>query len=204
MKKIISIVVMLIMVLGLSFSMTSCTDNSSDNGGQVISDGGSGGGVISPEEARDAGDWTLPIVANPNPELGIEAEVKLQELIDNPDVKLILVDFWATWCEPCKEEMPYLEEIYQEYKDQGLECLVITIDSSKALESQILKDVEHLAVTYPIPWDLDSAVKNSYGIQAIPVTYLIDKNGKIRYEHSGFTMALMDHLWEAVEELINE
>ncbi len=204
MKKIVSIVVMFLMVIGLSSFMTGCNDNTSDNGGQVIKDGGSGGGIISPEEARDAGDWTLPIVANPNPDLDIVEEVALQALIDNPDVKLILVDFWATWCEPCKEEMPHLEEIYQEYKDQGLECLVITIDSTKALEPQILKDVEFLNVSYPIPWDLDSKVKNFYGIQAIPVTYLIDKNGKIRYEHTGFTLALMDHLWEAVEELINE
>ncbi len=193
------------MVLGLSTALIGCGDTkTSDNGGQVIDNGGTGGGVISPSEARDVGDWTLPIVANPNPDLGINEEVNIQELLQNPDVKLVLVDFWATWCEPCKAEMPYLEELYTEYKDKGLECLVITIDSSKKLEDQILKDVEHLGVTYPIPWDLNSEVKNSYGIQAIPVTYLVDKNGKIRYEHSGFTEELIDHLWEAVGELIEE
>jgi len=204
MKKCISAILIFMMVIGFSSFMAGCNNNPPNNNDQVIKHGGSGGGIISPEQARDAGDWVLPIVANPNPDLGIVEEVALQALLDNPDVKLVLVDFWATWCEPCKKEMPYLEEIYQEYKDKGLECLVITIDSSKKLEPQILKDVEHLDVTYPIPWDLESSVKSFYGIQAIPVTYLIDKNGKIRYEHTGFTLALMDHLWEAIEELINE
>jgi hypothetical protein len=77
----------------------------------------------------------------------------------------------------------------------------------KALKSapkKIKQDIEFLGVTYPIPWDLKSTVKSAYGIQAIPATYLIDKNGKIRYEHTGFTLELMDELYEAIGELIKE
>jgi len=159
--------------------------------------------LIPINQAKYAGDWELPVVVNSG-DFGIQDKVKLSEVLANPDVKAVIIDFWATWCEPCKQEMPYLEKIYQDFKDKGLAMLVITVDSSPDLEDTIKKDVSKLGVTYPIPWDIESKVKSFYDIGGIPVTYLIDKNGKIRYEHTGFTEELIEDLRLAVEELISK
>lgn len=175
--------------------------------------------LIPPDKATNyAGDWELPVVMNGG-DFGIGEKVKLSDLLAREDVKLVLVDFWATWCEPCKEEMPYLQEIYAANKDKGLVPLVITIDANAGLEPAIKKAVEKMkwrkagpghkagdpiTITYPIPWDLKSDVKNAYGIGAIPVTFLVDKKGIIRYQHSSFTEELIDDLKAAVDKLLAE
>lgn len=174
--------------------------------------------LIPAAEAEDAGDWEFPVVVNSG-EFGIGDTVKLSDVVKNPEVKAVLLDYWATWCEPCKEEMPYLQQIYLRNKDKGLCPLVITIDSSESLKPHIIKAVTDMKwkkdfgefkggdpanVTYTIPWDLKNSSKNIYGITSIPVTYLIDKNNKIRYKHSGFTEELMEDLEAAVDELLAE
>jgi thiol-disulfide isomerase/thioredoxin len=174
--------------------------------------------VIPANEAKDAGDWEFPVVANSG-EFGIGDTVKLSDVVKNPDVKLVLVDYWATWCEPCKEEMPYLQDIYLANKSKGLCPLVITIDGNEGLKPTIVKAVTNMKwkndteghkggepanITYTIPWDLKSSSKAMYGIAAIPVTYLIDKNNKIRYMHSGFSEELMEDLKAAIDELLAE
>lgn len=193
-------VLILGLIATLSLGLISCGDGG--NGDGNLNNGGTSL-LIPVENARDAGDWELPIVANAG-DFSIQDKVRLSEVLSNPDVKCVIVDFWATWCEPCKQEMPYLQKIYEDFKDNGLAMLVITIDSSPELEEEIKKDVVKLGVTYPIPWDIESEVKSFYGIQGIPVTYLIDKEGKIRYEHSGFTEELVEDLRLAVEELISQ
>lgn len=211
MKKF-TLVLLVCLITIVSLNLSGCgkggetTPPTNNNQGETPTTGGESL-LIPADKARDAGDWELPIVANPG-DFGIQDKVKLSELLANPDVKAVVIDFWATWCEPCKEEMPYLEKVYKEYKDKGLAMLVITVDSSPQLEGDIKKDVEKLGVTYPIPWDMESKVKSFYGIGAIPVTYLIDKNGKIRVEHSGFSLPegeeFIEGLKEAFEELISE
>ncbi len=196
----------LVLIVGLiailSFSCAGC--GGGNNGKTPPPANNTGKSLLIPvNKARDAGDWELPIVVNSG-DFGIQDKVKLSEVLANPDVKAVIIDFWATWCEPCKQEMPYLEKIYQDFKDKGLAMLVITVDSSPDLEDAIKKDVSKLGVTYPIPWDIESKVKSFYGIGGIPVTYLIDKNGKIRYEHTGFTEELIEDLRLAVEELISK
>jgi len=168
-----------------------------------------GGCGNSPKKEKVGGTWEVPIVINAG-DFGIADKVKIDELVANPDVKGVLVDFWATWCEPCKAEMPYLQDIYNEYRDQGLAMVVITIDNSESLEEQIKKDVMEMKredgspanITYPIGWDLKQEIKSFYGITSIPVTMLINKENKVVYEHSGFTEDLIEELKEAVHELI--
>jgi thiol-disulfide isomerase/thioredoxin len=201
MRKITTLLILALLVFGFCFSTLSCGTKKPVDG-ETPGDGTTGKAHIIPiEQAKDVGTWELPIVANPG-DYGIQDKVKIDDLIKRSDVKLVIVDFWATWCEPCKAEMPHLQKIYAKYKDQGLAALVITIDSNKQLEPMILKNVAKLGVTYPIPWDLKSEVKAFYGINSIPVTYLIDKNGKIRYEHSGFTLEDVANLEESVKELL--
>jgi thiol-disulfide isomerase/thioredoxin len=200
-KKSLLFFVSLCLLIALSTSFTAC-----GGGGDKEGNGKTESHLISKEKAQDVGDWVLPIVENPGDFDQVD-QLDIKALLAREDVKVVLIDFWATWCEPCKAAMPHLEEIYQDYKDKGLAAAVITIDvKNSTLERMIKADVEHLGVSYPIPWDFESKVKNSYGIGAIPVTYLVDKEGKIRYEHSGFTSKEIDMppLIEALEELLNE
>jgi thiol-disulfide isomerase/thioredoxin len=185
-KKGLLLFVSLCLMIAFATSFTAC----------------GGGG----SKAQEVGDWVLEIVDNPG-DFDLVDEVDIQALLAREDVKVVLIDFWATWCEPCKAAMPHLDQIYRDYKDKGLAAVVITVDvKNPTLERMIKEDVAHLGVTYPIAWDFESKVKNSYGIGAIPVTYLVDKNGIIRYEHSGFTSKEIDMppLIEALEELLNE
>jgi thiol-disulfide isomerase/thioredoxin len=200
----------------ISSNLIACgkkpVDGTGDNNGTKKS------ALVPAAEAEDAGDWEFPVVVNKG-EFGIGDTVKLSEVLKNPDVKAVLLDYWATWCEPCKEEMPYLQEMYLKYKEKGLCPLVVTIDSSASLEPHIIKAVTNMKwkkdtgthkggdaanITYTIPWDLKNTSKNIYGITSIPVTILIDKNNKIRYQHSGFTEELIEDLEAAVEELLAE
>ena len=199
MKKFVTLFILSLIICGLCFSTLSCGPKEPIDNGDTTGKAH----IIPIEKARDAGSWELPIVANPG-DYGIQDKVKIDEFVKRSDVKLVMVDFWATWCEPCKQEMPHLQKIYDKYKDQGLAVLVITIDSNKQLEPLILKDVAKLGVTYPIPWDMKSEVKAFYGINSIPVTYLIDKNGKIRYEHSGFTLEDVANLEASAKELLSQ
>jgi thiol-disulfide isomerase/thioredoxin len=78
--------------------------------------------TIPKDQARDIGDWTLEVVVNRGA-FGIRDQVNIQELIRRKDVNLVLIVFWATWCDPAKASMPHLEKIYQDYKDKGLTLL---------------------------------------------------------------------------------
>jgi len=89
--------------------------------------------------------------------------------------KVVLVNFWATWCPPCREEMPLFERVYRKYKDKGFEILAISTDSSV---DPIKKFVKEFKVSFPVLLD-DGKVSNLYSIQGLPTSFLIDREGKV-------------------------
>lgn len=96
--------------------------------------------------------------------------------------KVLLLDFWATWCGPCRREMPNVKRVYKKYKDKGFEIVGISLDRSR---SDLDKYIASNEITWPQFfdgkfWQNDVAVK--YRVQSIPATYLIGKQGKIRYK----------------------
>lgn len=88
--------------------------------------------------------------------------------------KLVLLNFWATWCVPCREEMPSMERLYQRYKRQGFVILGVNVKDNKKSAISFLKE---LNITFPIALDAQGEVGLLYGAWGLPVTYLIDPKG---------------------------
>jgi peroxiredoxin len=106
--------------------------------------------------------------------------VKLSEAIK--DKKLVMVNFWATWCGPCRVEMPSFEKLYNEEKNNGFTILAIAEDKDRAKVDQYLQGKP---VSFPILLDLDHALANQFKIESFPTTVLIDGSGKIQEVHQG-------------------
>lgn len=97
--------------------------------------------------------------------------------------KTVLVNFWATWCIPCRKEFPELDAIYKELKDQGLVILGVTADTDKKI---IRKFLSKTPVSFPILIDASSEMHEAVNIEVMPSTILLDKNGKVAKTYLGF------------------
>jgi len=99
--------------------------------------------------------------------------------------KVVLLNFWGTWCEPCKEETPALEAAYQKLKDEGFVIIGVDLFNTERSRNYGVQEVRQFAnqygVTYPIVLDEDGGVGQAYAIHPIPTSYFIDQQGKVRY-----------------------
>jgi len=99
--------------------------------------------------------------------------------------KLTVIDFWATWCKPCTKAMPKLNDIYHNYKDQGLNMIGISCDGPRSI-SKVNMVSQSLRIDYPILKDIDCEVMNTYQFQAFPTLIILDDEQNIVYVHEGF------------------
>jgi len=100
---------------------------------------------------------------------------------------VVLIDFWATYCDPCLASMPHLEQIYEKYKSKGLVVLGISIDGPDSI-AQVRAEVEKLGVTFPILLDQETRVVALYNPKtSAPYSVLIGRNGHIRAKREGYT-----------------
>ncbi|KMY52523.1 thiol-disulfide oxidoreductase [Bacillus sp. FJAT-27231] len=91
--------------------------------------------------------------------------------------KGVFLNFWGTWCEPCKKEMPHMEKMSKEYKDLGVEILAVNVGDS---ELQAKKFAMQYNLTFPIAIDTSREVQNAYGIQPLPATFMINPEGEVQ------------------------
>jgi len=103
--------------------------------------------------------------------------------------KTAVIAFWASWCGPCRMEMPMLARFYrQAHKlDSGFEFLAISIDET---EEPARGAANTLKIPFPVLLDADSRIAGAYGVDSIPMLFVIDKAGNVRYSHIGFEMGL--------------
>lgn len=97
--------------------------------------------------------------------------------------KVVLVDFWASWCAPCREEMPVLERLHNTYKDQGLVIVGVSQDRNVGNIRTFLRQTP---VSFPIVHDAAHAVAGRYAPPRMPSSYIIDRRGVVRFVHAGY------------------
>ncbi|MBI2758925.1 MAG: TlpA family protein disulfide reductase [Chloroflexi bacterium] len=127
-----------------------------------------------------------PLSISPSPREGFLApDFTLDTLDGNKTTlsglrgKIVVVNLWATWCLPCRQETPALEKAYEQYKDSGVVILGVDL-TNQDLVSDVESFVQEFKLTYPILLDRDGSVSNLYQIKGIPTTFFINREGIIR------------------------
>lgn len=115
--------------------------------------------------------------------------------------KVVLVDFWATWCPPCAQSIPFLNSLSNELKDKGFEIIAVNVDEEVAVVKPFLANHP---VDYPIVTDPKGECPAVYDVQAMPSSYFIDKTGKLRFIHKGFREGDQTEIRKQVMELLGE
>jgi len=120
-------------------------------------------------------------IGEPFPDLAAcKLEGNLPEL---PRDRVILMDFWASWCGPCARSFPTMEELHKKYSSRGLVVIAVNVDEKKADMENFLKAHR---VTFSVVRDARQKLVEKTGISTMPSSFLIDKDGKVAFAHSGF------------------
>jgi len=115
--------------------------------------------------------------------------------------KVVLLDFWATWCGPCRESIPHLIHLYNRYRGNGFELIGMDVDKGDV--DTVRRFVKSMDIPYPVVVAPDD-VARSYRVSGIPETVLIDKEGTIRERMVGFSSTIVQELTKKVAELTSE
>ena len=129
---------------------------------------------------QDPAAYIPPQFPRPAPQFSVESLTGESVDLANYEGKLVLLDFWATWCKPCVEAMPELQRLHDSYSEKGLIVLGVSIDEGKDRIKKIRKFVDKVGVSYPILSDAKSTPAwHTFKVKAIPALFLIDQDNKI-------------------------
>jgi peroxiredoxin len=115
--------------------------------------------------------------------------------------EVVMINFWASWCGPCRQEMPLLDELYAQYQPMGFTILGVNVEEDSTKAKQMLGDAP---VNFPVLFDNDSEVSKLYNVVAMPSTVLVDRSGNVRYLHQGYKPGYEEAYQQQVRALIRE
>jgi len=148
-----------------------------------------GGAARARVAGRDAPDFTLPTLTGPNLRL---AEQK---------GRVVMLNFWASWCGPCRREMPELEKLYGRYRASGFQLLAISVDEDPANAAGASS---RMGVHFPVLLDGQRKVSRQYELDTMPSTVIIDRDGRMRYRHQGYHEGAEELYERQIRELLKE
>ena len=134
-----------------------------------------------------APDFTLRTLNGPN--------TRLQEQRG----RVVMINFWATWCGPCRQEMPHLNRLYDKYRSAGFVLLGVNVDDDARNAADVALK---LGIKFPVLLDTDKAVSHLYDLSTMPSTVLIDRDGRVRYIHKGYLSGYEDVYDKQIRELL--
>lgn len=148
-----------------------------------------------------AGSSTTKLKGQPAPDFVLRT-------LDNANLRLsehmgevVMLNFWATWCGPCRQEMPLLDELYNKYRRAGLVLLSVNLDDTADRAAEM---ASALRITYPVLLDARKEVSRAYEVGTLPVTVLIDREGVVRYVSEGYKPGYEKSYADELRKLLNE
>lgn len=115
--------------------------------------------------------------------------------------QVVMLNFWASWCAPCRQEMPLLEDLYKKYKPLGFTLLGVNVEQDSSKASTLLRNIK---VSFPILFDNENKVSKQYNVSAMPTTVIIDRDGNLRYLHQGYKPGYELEYQKQIKALIRE
>jgi len=128
---------------------------------------------------------------------GIDGNVRL----DNLKGKVVYLDFWASWCQPCKNSFPWMHHMKEIYADQGFEIIAVNLDKDRKLANEFLKVVD---VNFIVAFDESGASASEYKLKGMPGSYLIGRDGKVYASHIGFREKDKTPIEQAIKNLLTK
>lgn len=132
---------------------------------------------IPPDAAQAMSEKTLPLPGHRAPDFTLPSLAGEPMTLSDLPGQVVLVNIWATWCPPCRAEMPAIETVYQRYRDQGFTVLAVNQMEPQAAVADF---VQELGLTFPIVLDSRGSVSQLYRVQAVPTTFFVGRDGVIR------------------------
>ena len=178
-----------------------------DSGGKAINISKS---IVSKRVVALAAVLGLTVFVNPVYAVDVDAQAPdfTLEQLSGGNLRLqehrgdvVLINFWASWCGPCRQEMPILDRLHQRYEEAGFAVLGVNVEGKRGPAEKIAKKSK---VTFPVLIDAGQKVSETYELEAMPATVVVDRNGKVRYIHRGYKPGDEAKYIDVVKTLISE
>jgi len=140
-------------------------------------------------------------VSGPAPNFALQDESGNVISLDDLKGQVIMINFWASWCGPCRQEMPLLEAIYEKYEPLGFTLLGVNVEENPTDGQAWLQD---RPVSFPVLYDPANGVSKLYDVVAMPSTVLIDRQGNVRYLHHGYKPGYENDYMNQIRTLAKE
>lgn len=137
----------------------------------------------------------------PAPDFTLPARAGSAVSLSSLKGQVVLINVWATWCGPCRKEMPLLEQIFQRYKGLGFTLLGVNVEEDSTLAESFLQDTP---VSFPILFDRQNTVSRLYEVTAMPSTVIVDRQGRVRFVHHGYQPGTENQYQDQIRSLLRE
>ena len=146
--------------------------------------------------------WAAQTLSGPAPGFTLQSSEGQQVSLASLKGKVVMVNFWATWCVPCRQEMPHLQALYERYNSLGFELLAVNVEKNNADGAR--KWLEETPVTFPVLFDPNNEVTKLYKVQTMPSTVLVARDGTMRFIHHGYKPGYENDYQTQVRALLRE
>jgi peroxiredoxin len=141
------------------------------------------------------------VPGSPAPQFSLDSKAGKAVNLGQYKGQVVMINFWASWCGPCRQEMPLLENIYKKYNKLGFTLLGVNVEPDSKAADDWLKQTP---VSFPILYDKDSKVSKLYDVAGMPSTVIIDRKGNVRVLHKGYKPGDENEYLDSIRTLVRE